>query len=141
MQKNEIEELLKRHSQLTSLESCGSHWVPENKSLKWYLGFFQCLEIHTGIRELFAEEEQEPAYEVLSKQIRSELAKIAGEKSSFSKVAESILEAFLGLLIEKVGLCVICQKLASICDKANQKEMGYLFGQAAKLTQIQKGKK
>lgn len=85
MQKNDIEELLRRHCQLSPLESCGKHWIPENKSLEWYLGFVQSLEIHTGIRELFAEEKQQPAYEMLSRLIRSELAKFAEEKSSQHK--------------------------------------------------------
>ena len=78
MQKREeIGRLLKLHSALSVIEQCGTHWVPAGKPLEWYLGFLQCLEIHAGIRELFAEEKQAEAYEILGKRIREELAKFA----------------------------------------------------------------
>jgi hypothetical protein len=78
MQKRqEIDELLRRHSMLSPIELCGLHWVPANKPIEWYLGFVQCLEIHRGIRELFAEKKQSEAYEILGKRIQEELAKFA----------------------------------------------------------------
>lgn len=76
MQK-EIDEFLRRHSALTPLERCGLHWVPENKSLDWYLSLLQTLEICEGIRQLFAEEKQPEAYAILQKRVREELTKFA----------------------------------------------------------------
>lgn len=81
MQKHEIDELLKRHCQISSLDLCVMHWVPEGKNINWHLGFLQCLEIHRGIRELFAENIQPEAYEALATRIRSELSKFAAKES------------------------------------------------------------
>ncbi len=80
MQK-EIDELLRRHSALTPLERCGFHWVPENKSLDWYLGFLQTLEICEGIRQLFTEEKQPEAYAILQKRVREELTNLQKTKA------------------------------------------------------------
>ncbi len=65
-----LEDLLKTHSPMFALDRSIFSWIPEGEDLAWYLGFFECDEIHKAIRELFPEDVQSEAYEALAKRIR-----------------------------------------------------------------------
>lgn len=66
----DLEKLLQRHSPMLALDRSIFSWIPEGEDLAWYLGFYECDEIHKAIQELFPEEVQTQAYEALSNRIR-----------------------------------------------------------------------
>lgn len=84
MQKDEILELLRKHSALSRLERVTLHWVPPGQSLDWYLGFLQSLEVHQGIQKLFVEEAREEAYLLLERRIQAALEAYTTELDSRS---------------------------------------------------------
>lgn len=81
----DIRELLAKHSEISPIDYCAKHWVPEGKPLDWYLGFLQAVEIQRGVRELFALNVQPKAYEALAQCIREQLLKFAVEPMSESQ--------------------------------------------------------
>lgn len=99
---------------LSSLQRCGYHWIPEDKTFDWLWGFLQCLEVCQGIQELFIETKQAEAHEILRSRLQQELAKFAtkqetsmtdmpqlthGQATEIAQLHESFLTELEGLAI------------------------------------------
>ena len=131
MHKHDIKELLDLHSQVSSLELCAMHWIPEGKSIDWYLGFLQCLEIHKGIRELFSKDMQPQAYEILAKRIRDKLLKLAADGSAQDALEEAAVAILIAMLKKGITISFILRVLASICEERELTSVSGLLESAA----------
>jgi hypothetical protein len=131
MQKHEIDELLKRHCQISSLELCAMHWVPEKKNVDWYLGFLQATEIHRGIRELFSKDMQPQAYEALATRIQDELLKFAANGSAQDAQKEVALAILITMIEKGISVSFLIRALADVCGSREQLEVVSLLFQAA----------